>query len=400
MIAPMGGAERAPSLPDWVFDRRRERIAWAIWGFVFAAFTLVSILRPGMRSVMHVYRNASNAWLAGREVYPEIDYPFPFVVLFTPFARMPVWLGEVLWRALQMGAYVTALWKLAKLVQTGPRRLFFWVSVLSLPAAFGSIKNGQTNLLVAAALAHAAVDWTRGRRVGTVVWLMIGLVAKPIAIVMILLLAAVDLPLVPGLLLGILVTAAFPLIFDSWPDLIHQYRAWFDQILALVPSPENRFDDINGIFRTLHVPIPTTGMVLLRLVAALATLVLWLLAFRRQSGTRRGLTLLGLSAAYLMLFNPRTESNGYVMLSHVVAAFSALVLVEEGRRIGWLLVGIDVGLGNAGYGKPIWPLTKIWLKPVLALVFFGFLISEIRRSGRDSAPSREVGKTAPETATV
>ena len=367
-------------MPAWLFDRRRERVAWALWGVAFVGFSVLSILQPEMRTVLHVYRRASNAWLSGQAIYPGMDYPLPFVILFTPFARIPLAASEILWRALEMGVYVSSLWRLARVVEPGPRRLFLLLSLLALPAALGSIKNGQTNLLLAGAMAHATVDWIRMRRRSAVVWLIVGVVVKPIGIVMVLLLAAADLALIPWLAGGLLLTAALPLLFDPWPYVVHQYRAWYADLLSIAPSEEHRFDDINGLLRTLHLQVPTQGMLLVRLVAAALTLAVWWVGSKRLAQPQRGLTLLGLSASYLMLFNPRTESNSYVILSHSIAALALLVLVVQGRRIGWLLVGLDVAMANGMSGKTVWLMTKLWLMPVLAAVFFVFLISEVWRA--------------------
>ncbi len=381
-------------MPAWCFDRRRERLAWTLWVAVFSAFAVLSIVRPEMRTVLRVYRNASNIWLSGQKIYPGIDYP-PFVVLFTPFARIPLSASEILWRALGMIIYVSSLWRLARTVESGPRKLFFLVSILAVPAALGSINNGQTNLLLAGAMAHAAIDWIAVRRRSAVAWLILAVVLKPIAIVMVLLLAAADLTLIPWFAGGLLLTAALPLLFDPWRSVVHGYRGWFTDILSIVVPGEHRFDDINGLFRTLHLDVPAKWMLFVRVAAAALTLAVWWVASKRLAQPRRGLTLLGLSVAYLMLFSPRTESNSYVMLSHSIAAFALLVLVVEGRRIGWLLLGLDVAMANGSFGKTIWLMTRLWLMPVLAAVFFVFLISEVWRSRSHRTVPREDSPAPP-----
>jgi glycosyl transferase family 87 len=367
------------SLPDWLFDRRRERLAWVVWGVVFLGCGVLSVLRPGVREVVHVYREASRAWLSGRDIYPGIDYPPTFVVLFAPFAKLPVSVCEIVWRALQLTVYLSSLKRLAKVVSLAPPRLFFFISLLSLPAALGSIRSGQTNLMLAGSMAHAASAWIAGRRLSAATWLTVAVVAKPIGIVMVLLLAAVDLAMVPWLVAGLLFSAAFPLLFDPWPYVIHQYKAWFADILAVAASRENRFDDLTGLFRALHWEVPAAWMWIGRVVAAALTLLIWRAASARFAKRRSGLFLLGLSASYLMLFNPRTESNGYVILSHAIASFAALLLVVEGRPAGWLLVGLEAAMTNGIFGRTVFDLTRLWLMPVLAIVFLGFLIFEVWR---------------------
>jgi len=376
----------------WIVGLRGRKAAWALWALVLLAFTGVTIARPGMRSVTSVYREASSAWLSGKDMYPQHDgamnYLPQFAILFSPFASAPQRVGDTLWRFLQLGVYVSSIRRLAEAAQSGPRDLFFPISILALPAALGSAMNGQSNMLLAGAMTHASVEVIRGRRWAVAAWLILGLVAKPIAIVMILLLAISNPAMIPWFLGGMALAAAAPLLFDSWPSVAGQYTSWYRQLLVVAPSQEHRFDDISGLLRTLDVHLPIKVTYHLRLLAAGLTPALWLVWARRLRQPDYAFALLGLSAAYLMLFNPRTESNSYVVLSPAIAVMAARLLLVEGRRVGWLLVGLAVALGNASYGDPIWPLTKLWLKPMVALTFMGLLIYEVARRRRASEVAR------------
>ena len=367
---------------DWSFDQRGVRAAWALWFAILAGFTLATVVWPGMPSVTRTYRDASSAWLAGQEIYAQaegaMNYLPQFAIFFSPFAKAPRWAGDALWRILQMGIYVSGLRRLAAAAHSGPGDLFLLLSLLALPGALASILNGQSNLLLAGAMAHATAGLIGGQRWAVAAWLMLGLVAKPIAIVMILLLAAAELTIIPWLLGGAVLTAAVPLVFDSWPYVSQQYRSWYQQLLLIAPSQEHRFDDINGLLRTLKVYLPVKVSFLISLAAAILTLALWRVGSRRLRPPNRELALLGLSAGYLMLFNPRTESNSYVILSPAIASLAARLLMVEQRRIGWLLSGLAILLGNA-FWEPVWLLTKLWLKPVGAIAFVGYLGCEILR---------------------
>lgn len=365
---------------DWLVDHRGVRAAWALWAVVLLAFTIVTIARPGMRSVTPVYREASGAWRSRLDIYPQhgmaMNYLPQFALLFSPFERAPLRVGDALWRILQMAVYVSSIRRLARAVQSGPKDFFFPVSILALPAALGSTMNGQSNMLLAGAMAHATVDLISGRRWAVAAWLMVGLVAKPIAIVMILLLVAADVATIPWMLGGMVLTAAAPFLFAPWPYVAWQYGSWYHYILRIAPAPEHRFDDISGLLRTLGVYLPVQLSLLVRLVAAVFTLGVWWVGSRRLSQPNLAFTLLGLSAGYLMLFNPLTESNSYVILSHAIAVQAVRLLMVERRSIGWLLLSLTVALGNASFGDPIWPLTKLWLKPVVATVFTVWLAYE------------------------
>lgn len=321
------------------------------------------------------------AWLSGDDLYPqrdgEMNYLPQFAILFSPFARMPKWAGDILWRLLQMGVYVSALRRLARVVESGPKRLFLLTSLLAVPAALGSAMNGQSNMLLAGAMAHATVDLIGSRRWAAAAWLVVGLIAKPIGIVMILLLAATDGAMIPWQCGMLTLAAVAPLASESWPNVLRQYESWIRQLMLIAPSAEHRFDDIGGLLRTLGLDVPMELSLLYRAVGALLTLVIWWVGSRGLGQPSRGMALLGLSASYLMLFNPRTESNSYVILSPAIAVLAVRLLVVERRRIGWLPVVLAIALGNASMGNPIWPLTKLWLKPVVAMVFLGVVCSEL-----------------------
>ena len=383
---------------DWVFDRRGVQAAWALWVVVFMAFTIVTIARPEFRSQTTAYRNASKNWLSGQNIYTqregEMNYLPQFAILFSPFAGLSKPAGDALWRLLQMGVYVSSIQRLAGAAQSGPKNLFLLVSLLALPASLGSAMNGQSNMLLAGAMAHATVDLIGGRRWGVVAWLMLGLVAKPIAIVMILLLAAADFRMILPLVGGMMLTLSAPWMFDSILQVVGHYKAWYEQLSTLAMSDEHRFDDIRGLLRTLNIFFPMAVSLPIRVGAACGTLALWLVGSRRLMQPNRAFALLGLSAGYMMLFNPRTESNSYVILSHAIGVLTARLLVVEQRRIGWLLAGLAVALGNAGMGDPIWPLTKLWLKPLIGVLFMGYLVYEILRRRLNGESAAAVGEGA------
>lgn len=372
----------------WIVGLRGRRTAWALWALVLLAFTVVTIARPGRNSVTPFYRAASSAWLSGQEMYLQRDQAFnylpQFAILFSPFASASQRVGDTLWRILQLGVYVSAIRRLAEAAQSGPRDLFFPISILALPAALGSAMNGQSNMLLAGAMTHASVEVTHGRRWAVATWLILGLVAKPIAIVMILLLAISDPAMITWFLGGMAPVAAVPLLFDSWPSVVGQYASWYRQLLVVGVIQEHRYYDISGLLWTLKVHLPIKVSYELGLLAAGLTMAVWFVWARRLRQPDYAFALLGLSATYLMLFNPRTESNSYVILSPAIAVMAARLLLVEGRRVGWLLVGLALALGNASCGDPIWVLTRLWLKPTVALAFGGFLICEAARRKRAS----------------
>jgi hypothetical protein len=81
-----------------------------------------------------------------------------------------------------------------------------------------------------------------------------------------------------------------------------------------------------------------------------------------------------LAAIYLMLFNPRTEENSYVILAGFTALLAARDLLGEATPRGLLLVLFTLLLAVETYG-PIYPLTKIWFKPLITMLLLLILVT-------------------------
>jgi len=109
-----------------------------------------------------------------------------------------------------------------------------------------------------------------------------------------------------------------------------------------------------------------------RLAAAVGALALSWRAVHRCGEPRASILTLAVTATYLMLCNPRTQENSYVMLGPVVALFTAWALLVDRRR--WaaaLLLVVCVGLG---FHRAFSVLPNYWLQPLVALIFAGYLV--------------------------
>ena len=70
------------------------------------------------------------------------------------------------------------------------------------------------------------------------------------------------------------------------------------------------------------------------------------------------------------IFNPRAETNSYVLISPLLA-FAAIGYwreVEGDRWKGWVLAAACLGLMCDGMGKPIYLATDVWFKPLIVLL--------------------------------
>ena len=96
-----------------------------------------------------------------------------------------------------------------------------------------------------------------------------------------------------------------------------------------------------------------------------------------------------LSADYLMLFNPRTETCSYVFLGPFAASLAVFYAQQPRHKLAAYFLGFTA-LGFACDAIPVvHGLTDRWLKPLLALLFLPMLIWFVRGCPKSWRGSRE-----------
>jgi hypothetical protein len=170
--------------------------------------------------------------------------------------------------------------------------------------------------------------------------------------------------------------AVAPFFLQDPAYVIDQYAACLRRVaMAGVPATDT-WSDLRGLLLRLGLEVSNIWLIPLRLLAAALTLSL-AFAARRHGRVWSAVFLLALASSYLMLFNPRTESNSYVMLVPVVAVFAALAASRHRTAALWSLVAFAVVLGCENYGRTIHRMTDLWLKPLLTIGFAAFLVRAI-----------------------
>jgi hypothetical protein len=108
------------------------------------------------------------------------------------------------------------------------------------------------------------------------------------------------------------------------PDYVARQYADFAGTLRRAgdPSETLRYPDLVWGLRSLGLPLPPVAALALRAVAALAVLGLCLRLRSRLAPFPAALGLFTLAAAYLVLFNPRTEHNSYALLGPALGLFA------------------------------------------------------------------------------
>ncbi|MGD9897120.1 MAG: glycosyltransferase family 87 protein [Candidatus Methylacidiphilaceae bacterium] len=345
-----------------------------LWLGYLAILALVVAQAPE-HAVTPTYAAASQAWWQHRNLYDlQSVHGFLYLpqsaILYAPFGLLPPIPREILWRTTNLAILASALARLARFLPR-PSRSFVLLSLLTIPASLASARNGQTNLPLAGAMIHGFLEASNARWNRATLWLLLSLAYKPVAIVPYLLAGALYRRLLGSLLAGTTLFLALPWLFGPSGFVRDQYQLFFQKFLISGQPHEPGFSDLSGLLGVLRIPLAPFWLFFCRALAALLTLLLGRIALRRYP-FHAALWLDGLSSAYLMLFNPRTEANSYVLLAPAAAVFALWELSLGRRGIALALMTIALGFGSSSYG-PIHGWTNLWFQPLLALGFLGYL---------------------------
>jgi hypothetical protein len=367
--------------------RRLVRLGWIVWIAVLAAIAVMVIRDPEAHSVLGAYRAGVEAWAAGRDMYgPGIHgflYLPVFALVFGPFAWLGSPAGDLAWRLLGWGLLTLGYARLARLAAGPAAAPALAVMLLAgLPASGSALQNGQATVLMLALMILATTDLAAGRAWRPGLLLALAVAVKPLALVLALLAAALRPALWPPLLAGLAAILLLPFLFADPAYVAGQYASAWTKLNAAADPGLGRWADLAMLLTRAGWQPTEAVMTGLRLAAALATLGLAAWAGRRLPAADAALAGLLLACLYLMLLNPRTEENTYIMLAPLVALLAARAWFLEGRRrAGGLLLALCLALGNHAYGDLVYRPTELWLKPLLALLFAVYLIDWIRRGG-------------------
>ncbi len=355
---------------------RALRIAIGIWLIYGAVIAAIVAVQPDRRTVTTEYQRATANWWGGeKSLYRKKNgylYLPQFAMLYTPYELLPDRVGEPLWRVTCIGLLAWALWAAASRITPDKAAAVFLTStLLVLPSTFASARNGQVNLPLAALFLFIALALARERWWLAAFLLGMTLAMKPIAIAPVLVCAA----LYPRLRLpmaGILAAfAAAPFLHPRPSYAAGEYVAFFKNLTGAGNPTGDSWCDFAGMIRRFGLELPSPVQLAARAFAGLGTLWLSWRAILTFDRLRGAFAVVLLTVVYLMLFNPRTETNSYVMLAAFVALLAAidgLSLRRPAAAAG--LAFFAVILGSENYGWPIFPLTNLWLK-ALATCFFG-----------------------------
>lgn len=366
------------------------RVAVGVWILYAVIIATIVAIQPDRRTATIEYQLATANWWGGENsLYRKKNgylYLPQFAMLYTPYELLPDRVGEPLWRLTCLASLALALWMAASHLSREHRNmLFLLATILVLPSSFSSARNGQVNMPLAALFLLTAITLSRERWWTSAILLMITLILKPIALAPILVCAA----LYPRLRLPMAATligmALLPFLHFNPSYAAGEYAAFVRNLGQAGAPVSGTWCDFMGMLDKFGIQLASQVQLIIRALAGLLTLGLCWRALRVFEPLRGALVVLMLTTVYLMLFNPRTETNSYVMLGAFVGIFGAytgLIGRRLGEAAGWVVLAAI--LGSENFGNPIFPWTNLWLK-ALATSVLAVWIAKKLLSGPESA---------------
>jgi hypothetical protein len=176
------------------------------------------------------------------------------------------------------------------------------------------------------------------------------------------------------LAIGLLLVLALPFLNLNPAFVAHEYVRCGQTLAWATQADEARYSDLGALLAHAWIYPPYWLKTLARVVFAVGFLGLGFTAVRRIDRTAAAWTIGALSAIYLMLFNPRTETCSYVFLGPFLASGAlACLRVPDRRWLGWALAFGAIGCACDAF-PIVHGLTDRWLKPLIALLFLPVVV--------------------------
>ncbi len=367
-----------------------SRLALGTWLALAIIIAVKTIQNPDNHSIYTVLHRSTSAWWGGVNVYDRNvfadDYRYGpvFSLAFSPFICLPYTVGALLWALLNVGIAYWAIRALAERIFPGGKSPFArdLLLVASIFPSAHCLYSSQTNLLVFAFVAFAAIAVVDGRW-----WLAAALLAIPIHIKVwpiaaaLLMTACWPRRLAWRLPIALVAIAALPLLVGSPAWVTHQYVDWYRYLVGPAQS-RHTYRDAWTIWELISAPVNPLYYAMMQLSAAAVALGLCLWQARRAKSTQDALLFILASwTTWQLVFGPGTERNTFALIAPLAGwALATAFLERRGRwmmSISYLLMVLAAIGGFEDIFKSF-SIVKA-MHPAGVLVFFAwFLIRLVR----------------------
>ena len=326
--------------------------------------------------------------MAGEPLYTHplvYNYLPVFAPFFIPFHCLPIPVGDLLWLLLSAGLLASGLWRLLRQLNRNQWSIFLLMTVLVLPLCLSSLRNGQANALLTALMLHTVAclqlkEWNRAALL-----IMLAIVVKPIALVLVLLVPLVYPQILWRLVITMVLLAVLPFGLGAPAYVLAEHRAFVAHFKICSAVTRHHNADISGIIETFGRALSPDVSRMLRVIAGALTAGTWWWVGRRLREPQRGLFLYALVAAYLMVFNPMTEANGYVILAPAIGLWTVMALAVPGAQpivAGLFFISATMSLLPTLLWSVCGNYFKLFWYPAMTIVFVGLVAGILWLAGR------------------
>ncbi|PBC10103.1 glycosyltransferase family 87 protein [Mesorhizobium sp. WSM3859] len=373
-----------------------DRLGFWLWVGSFLVVLGLVLWSPETRSVIRIYRYGSEAFLNRQPLYQvqvAMGYLYApaFAVLYVPLLKLGPHLGNILWHALGFGALTFAAMRQVRKVGGEEQTwLLSFGLFLALPVSLAALRNGQATILLTGACWFLTLSALEGRRAECFFWAMLAIIAKPSAIIMLLLVGALRPRLIPVLALAVIVVLVIPYGFASAGYINTQYYDFFRMLTSMTVDPTGPFvpADFTAPFTRFGMTLPEFDATIVRVVAGLLTLWVVLQFDRRLDSNVSGLAIFLTAAFYMCVFNPRVEQNTYATVAVPAGLSIALLWREKGPVImRWLLAVLLFVTGLTSVDTRLHDFFHPWFRPIGISIVACLLIGWLWARGKQKMPA-------------
>ncbi|MDB5343798.1 MAG: hypothetical protein JWP89_2175 [Schlesneria sp.] len=369
-----------------------RRVAWLAWigmAVVIGLILYFDDLNGRERSVVPNYRAAVVNWIAGNPLYNMGGSGFVYApqcaLVFVPWAMLPKPYGEIVWSWTILAVLAVGVFRLTRMVSHDDR-WFLINTVVTAAISAGCARNGQATLIITGLMLLATVELKAEQWWRATVLLALAFAFKPVAFVMILLVAAIYRPMLWRLAVATVFVAIAPFLVARPEYAMTQFVAFYENSrIAFKDGETGYWAHIYGMLKVFGLDLPSPVQQTGRVVFAVGTLAACWLAARKLPQDRGLFFLFAFSNCYLMLFNSRTEGSTYAMVAPIygiLLAESLLLRRNIGLTIGFTLAALATTL-NFDLAKLMTPPPReIWMGPFVCVVVSVYLAWRLAKEMR------------------
>lgn len=310
-------------------DKKIYQTSWLLWILYLLILSAIIIFSHHPRSVTPNYYQAAQHWLSGSNLYNGTGTGFIYfpqaAILYIPFSIFPFKVSEILWRVFSLSLLIYSFFQFSK--QTNPKfhsQVFLVFTILSLLLGFDSARNGQFNLVLSAFMLFACSAFINKHYFKTALFLVLGFAFKPTMIVFLLTLSVLFLKVGWRSVILLALFVLLPFLLQVPHYVLQQYHAAYYNLIATanLGNDTTQWSQVFGMLRQMGwVDTPPLIATLARMVMAFFTFCMCWKIKNRYSIEQALFWIYSFCCCYLLLFNPRTENNDYILLAPTLAYF-------------------------------------------------------------------------------